>query len=381
MACCVSIIIPVCDRGQILEKTLDAVFRQTLRDIEVIVVDDGSDDNTGKVVKEYQSAHPNLLLCATEHPGPGGAKTAGLERARGEYVAFLAPGDWVPETAYEKMYRAAQEREADIVVGEYLEKDGEGQWLPLPQLQALRQRFGEGNCAENGAVVIAAQDPNCWNKMFRKSLLEAHKISFPSAQMAEDILFTTSAFEHAKGVCLLDEVVCMRQAHESGADSAASPEVIDSGLAVMKDLGLRFHERGMVEEQESILESSLRSVLERFCRMPEGREKARVFESIKDYVSLYRGLSEYQPTLRYLFGMDLDTMLALPYYTYEKCKERIPAAPAFVVEAEGDEQPAGWAVDPKEVVLNLFREGQIGLRYVWKYFVAWLKFKLRGKPS
>lgn len=375
-----SVIIPVYNRDYIIGKTLDSMFRQTLENIEVIVVDDGSSDDSVEIVKEYQKLHKNLAVYAADHNGPGAARNVGLEHARGEYVTFMDSDDWAPETAYEKMYQLAKDRDADIVVGQYLRKINGGEWFLPKMFEEFSARYGEENCVGNGAMVISVRNPNGVNKLFRRSMLEENHICFPSARMAEDMSFTVSAFECAKRVYYLDEAVYMYETDLNNSDSLVSvpsAEVVNEGIAELKKLGLSFHERGMIEEQELTLEHSFQFVLTRFDRLPSGREKNEVFENIKDYVKLYVGLKEYRITLEYLFQMDIDTMLLLPYPAYENCKKLIMAAAGRNRSAPS--AAAGANAATLEATLRMYRNGQAGLRYILRYFKAWLRYKLRGK--
>lgn len=376
----VSVIIPVYNRDYIIGKTLDSMFRQTLESVEVIVVDDGSSDDSVEVVKEYQKAHKNLVLYTADHAGPGPARNQGLQHARGEYVTFMDSDDWAPECAYEKMYQLAKERDADIVVGRYLRKINDGDWFLPKMFEEFSARYGEENCVGNGAMVIPVRNPNGVNKLFRRSLLTENNICFPAARMAEDMSFTISAFECAKSVYLLDEAVYMYESNLDGSDSLISipsAQPVNEGIAQLKKLGLSFHQRGMIEEQELTLEHSFQFILTRFDRLLAGREKNEAFENIKDYVSLYRGLKEYRITLEYLFQMDVETMLLLPYPAYENCKKLAAISAGRNGPAQNADPAAG--ANTLEATLRMYRNGQAGLRYILRYFKAWLKFKLRGK--
>ena len=118
----VSIISAIYNSEKWLEECLESLVNQTLKDIEIILINDSSPDNSMSILEEYKNKYPNLikLIDLKENIGGGGALNRGLEIAQGEYISFVDPDDYVDMTMCEKLYAAAKKDNSDIVQFSYL---------------------------------------------------------------------------------------------------------------------------------------------------------------------------------------------------------------------------------------------------------------------
>ena len=112
----VSVIMPVYNAAEYLSRTLDDVTNQTLRDIQIICVDDGSKDNSREIVKEYQKKDERIQLVEQENKNAGAARNHGMQYAKGKYVVFWDSDDLFLENALETMYLQAEKTQADICI-------------------------------------------------------------------------------------------------------------------------------------------------------------------------------------------------------------------------------------------------------------------------
>lgn len=110
----VSVIVPIYNAEQYLEKCLDSVVAQTLKDIEIILIDDGSTDGSAEICKKYLS-DPRVTYYHKENEGLAAARDDGMLRASGEYIGFVDADDWLKPEMYEKMYNAAKSNNSDVV--------------------------------------------------------------------------------------------------------------------------------------------------------------------------------------------------------------------------------------------------------------------------
>ena len=112
----ISIIIPVYNTEEYLRECLDSVIEQTLKDIEIILVDDGSTDNSGKICDEYREKDTRITVIHQENRGQGKARNEALKISNGEYIGFIDSDDWIDLDFYEKLYNAASEKESEVTV-------------------------------------------------------------------------------------------------------------------------------------------------------------------------------------------------------------------------------------------------------------------------
>lgn len=121
----VSVIVPVYNVEKYLARCLDSLVNQTLEDIEIIIVNDGSTDNSENIIKQYLKKYSNIKYFRKANGGLSDARNHGLKYAKGDYVAFVDSDDYVDNTIYEKMYKIAKKNKLNIVVCDTIEVYGE----------------------------------------------------------------------------------------------------------------------------------------------------------------------------------------------------------------------------------------------------------------
>ena len=112
----VSIIVPIYNVEPYLKKCIDSIIKQTLTNIEIILVNDGSTDNCGKIIDEYAKKDNRIIALHKENGGQASARNMGLEIARGKYVGFVDSDDWIELDMYEKLYNSVQQTDSDMGV-------------------------------------------------------------------------------------------------------------------------------------------------------------------------------------------------------------------------------------------------------------------------
>ena len=115
----VSVIVPVYNVEKYLRQCLDSLVNQTLKDIEIICINDGTKDNSVEIINEYVKKCPNIILINQENQGLGMARNNAMKHAKGDYIAFVDSDDWVDTDMYEVLYNKAIETDADIVECDY----------------------------------------------------------------------------------------------------------------------------------------------------------------------------------------------------------------------------------------------------------------------
>ncbi|MBQ6494994.1 MAG: glycosyltransferase [Bacilli bacterium] len=191
----VSIIIPVYGVEKYIAKCLDSLVNQTLDDIEIIVVNDGSPDNSQKIIDKYVKKYPDKVKSyIKENGGQGSARNYGIKYATGEYVGYVDSDDYVEKDMYKKLYDKAKVDDLDIVVcGSYnVVEETENKVVDLDKIifddKKLNSFFGR----------MAV-----WNKIYKKKLVENMK--FRSKVWYEDLDFTVNVLSKAKKVDYVNE--------------------------------------------------------------------------------------------------------------------------------------------------------------------------------
>ena len=174
----VSVILPIYNVSQYLRQALDSVINQTLRELEIICVDDGSTDDSLEIIREYARKDPRIVVITGPNGGYGKAMNKGLDRATGEYIGIVEPDDYVDLHMFEDLYRIAAENRLDLVKADFYrftqEEDGTEQ-LQYVYLDGTQTRYGE--------LLNPSQDPSCirftlntWAGIYRRAFLEEHAI-------------------------------------------------------------------------------------------------------------------------------------------------------------------------------------------------------------
>ena len=182
----VSVIVPVYNREKYLHQCMDSIVSQTLKEIEIILVDDGSTDASPAICDEYAAKDLRVKVIHKQNAGMGVAYNTGMAEAKGDYIGFVETDDWIEPEMYEELYNKALEQDVDMVKSLYTNVRGERKWL-VNQYGNLcfNQRFETSSII---APKIALAHPSTWSAIYRRSFVEKYKIQYaerPGA-MAQD---------------------------------------------------------------------------------------------------------------------------------------------------------------------------------------------------
>lgn len=186
----VSVVVPVYNVEGYVRATLDSLVSQTLEDIEIICVDDGSTDSSLSVLEEYAASDPRIKVISQENQRQGGARNTGMAAASGKYVAFLDSDDTVDADYYEALYSAAESTSSDIAVsGRKKIKGGKESWT----LRFGREMTAE-TVQEKYALCGCPPDFYITNMIYRAGFLRDAGIAFRKGVFYEDVAFFMKAF-------------------------------------------------------------------------------------------------------------------------------------------------------------------------------------------
>ena len=185
-----SIIIPVYNVEKYIERCLNSLVEQTLEDIEIIVVNDGSTDDSGKIIEKFSKKYPNKIRAfVIENSGAAKARNIALENATGEYIGFVDSDDYVSKDMFEKLYNKAIEDDADIVTCAYYR---ETENKCVEKETAINAEFGNSVFEEPNLLIDST--PYIWNKIFKHDLIKKESFKFSNLKIYEDLVFTYKMF-------------------------------------------------------------------------------------------------------------------------------------------------------------------------------------------
>lgn len=249
----VSVVVPVYNVENYLRQCLDSILAQTLTDIEIICVDDGSSDSSLQILEEYAKKDPRVIVRPQKNAGAGAARNNGLSVARGKYVSFLDSDDFFEPTLLEKLYEKAEADHDDISIclsDQYYTDRREYVPVSWPvRLESIPpyQPFSWQDLSDNPFKVFVGW---AWDKLFLRSFVEEHELQFQVQRTSNDMLFVFSAIVLAESMSVVPEVLVHQRRDASDSLSKTrehSWHCFHDALAALKE---RLVKEDLYEELE-----------------------------------------------------------------------------------------------------------------------------------
>ena len=213
MGVAVSVLVPVYNVEKTLDRCLQSILNQTFKDFEIILIDDGSTDNSGALCDKYVQEHNNIRVIHKENEGLGPTRNAGINAAVGDYIYHCDSDDWLKEDLLEKAYNTAVKTDAQVVIFGYdifTEKDGN-----LVPFESIYAESGEYVGKESVREFFVKQYFNSYfalsacTRIYKRSFLIENNVFFPSFRRAQDMAYSLLLFENTeKLVVLKDTFYC-----------------------------------------------------------------------------------------------------------------------------------------------------------------------------
>jgi len=209
----VSIIVPLFNTEQYIERCLNSLIKQTLMNIEIIVINDGSTDASMDIVNRYLLKHSQIHIIDKKCEGAGLARNIGIEIARGDFIGFVDSDDWVQPEMFERLYDSAMETNSDIAVCAYRRFYNESKnELPMHAndveiWQECLEKYGDKPFALNEYPRFLMSINYAWRKIYRKVLFDENGIRFAGTSMSNDVPVHWKTLMFAKSISLVDEAL------------------------------------------------------------------------------------------------------------------------------------------------------------------------------
>ncbi|MBE6920818.1 MAG: glycosyltransferase family 2 protein [Ruminococcaceae bacterium] len=283
----VSMIIPVYNVRDYLRKCLDSVAAQTYKALEVIVVNDGSPDDSLEIILEYTAKYPNFSCYTIENRGLGGARNYGMEHATGDYVLFLDSDDYIAPNCVEVMVTAAEKTASDMVIANCYDVREDGSVL-----LAYKNQYRSATTSLTQEPEILFNRVSAWGKLYKRELLEG--FSYVSRVWYEDMRLTPKLYLRAEKISYVDDSLFFYVQREgsimNNRNYRRNLEVIEA----FQDLLGWFREQGAYETYKDALEFL---VIEHVAvsgiarvAMGKGKERNEVIAKLQEYLASFENL-------------------------------------------------------------------------------------------
>ena len=238
----VSIIVPVYNVEKYLERCLDSLVMQTLKDTEIIVVNDGSTDSSSEIIKKYEEKYENIKSYSKKNGGLSDARNYGLKYVTGEYVAFLDSDDYVDKTLYEKMYNKAIEEKADYVECDFI-------W-EFPD----ESRIDTGIRYTNKLEMFTYARVVAWNKLIKTEIvLKNEELRFPYGLKYEDVEFFYKLVPEVSKFAFVEEPLIHYIQREDSLVKVQTEKTLDLITSLNEVLDY-YKEKDLYDEYKDVIE-------------------------------------------------------------------------------------------------------------------------------
>ncbi len=199
-----SIIVPIYNVEEYLEDCLHSIYSLATLNYEVILVNDGSPDNSDKIIEQFAQQYPNHTQVVNKsNGGLSSARNAGINVAKGEYIALIDSDDYISSDALLELYKHAKADDLDIAIAQSLtfwgDSNAKAQELTIPN-NVINLGVTSGLNLLETSFNARYKRINCWNKIYKREFMQQHQLNFIDKLIFEDVPFTFEAFFTAKRV-------------------------------------------------------------------------------------------------------------------------------------------------------------------------------------
>lgn len=200
-----SILVPIFNVEKYLDECLNSLAKQTLKDVEVICINDGSTDGSSNILQRYAKKYTNFTVINKKNSGYGDSMNQGLKKATGEYIGIVESDDFIEPNAFEELYKLATKTSADIVKANYFYHSEAGDEIhEVVKNQKLNTPL---SISDNPSILL--EEPGIWSAIYRRDFLSKNKIRFRTTPGAS---YQDTGF-HFKSFCAAKRIVYTKKAY------------------------------------------------------------------------------------------------------------------------------------------------------------------------
>lgn len=319
----VSIVIPVFNAARFLAASVGSVLKQSVKDWEIIFVDDESSDESSRLCREYADAFPNIHLITQKNAGPAAARNTGVRIAKGDFLFFLDADDRIPPDALELLLAEAESEQADMVQGNFLKQENNGPEQLQPAILSPDGKVFEGErktLADQELLDYVRHFLNypsnhlvsyCWARLYRMSVIREHGLQAnESMRLFEDFAFNLAFLGKCRRLVFVNHpvyVYILRSAHVSASMSILNASSLTSDMQAfrktidnfMREIGIRDTLACEVRREvgHALVHYALIFII-RTCRQLNAANRHQITTELRKFVSasvLRESLPSYTP--------------------------------------------------------------------------------------
>lgn len=249
----VSIVLPVYNAEAYIENCLDMITGQTLKNIEIICVDDGSVDASYNIMEKYAAGDPRIKLIREENGGGGAARNRGMREAAGKYILFLDCDDFYEPDMVEKAYTKAESDSAEIVVyksDQYNMDTGEYVYEPWAMIEWALPPYEPFSYRQISTNIFKAFVGWAWDKLYLREFVERNNLKFQEQRTTNDALFVFSALVMARRISTVREILIHRRVDTRDSLSKTREKSWDNFYRMLIALRDVLRQQGIYRELE-----------------------------------------------------------------------------------------------------------------------------------
>lgn len=233
----ISIIVPVYNAEKYLQKCLDSILEQTYQNLEIIIVNDGSTDNSGQICHEYEQKDSRIIYIEKENGGVSDTRNIGLDRMTGSYVTFVDSDDWLEPNYVKFLYEKLIEHQADIVVGNYTRFNESNSVFYFHTSADYYEKVYDNTsiigCLYDSKELLNSALIVAWGKIYKKEIIANFR--FPIDRIGEDALFNLKALLDSKKVVYVNKSAYIYRVREGSLSNTWTDEWIRDAIYIIKE--------------------------------------------------------------------------------------------------------------------------------------------------
>lgn len=252
----ISVIVPVYNAEKYITQCLESIVNQTLKDIEILLVDDSSTDGSLAILKRYEATDGRIQVIENQHEGEGAAsaRNAGLAVAQGEYISFLDADDYFALSMLEEVHEKAIEHMADIVMYDAESFDAitgqitQGEMFLNRRQLPTQAVFSAADCPD---TIFTSHFSVVWTKLFRRAFIQSENLQFQPIYHTDDILFVSGAMSLAKRICILPKRLVHYRANHATSQSTNKERAPLSMVHACMAMKVQLQEKGVFAQLQN----------------------------------------------------------------------------------------------------------------------------------